>query len=101
MRPRWRTLKPSRRLPELVPIAPLPPERFDGVLTRSQAAEFALVVAEGRSTFAGRVLWNVNSTAAGGGVAEMLRSLIAYSRGAGVDARWVVVDGNAAFFRVT
>jgi trehalose synthase len=49
----------------------------------------------------GRTLWNVNSTARGGGVAEMLRSLIGYVRGAGIDARWVVVPGDADFFGVT
>jgi trehalose synthase len=88
-------------LPELVPIAPLPPERFDGVLTRPQAADFERAVVDGRARFDGRVIWNVNSTAAGGGVAEMLWSLIAYARGAGVDARWAVVDGEPRFFRVT
>jgi trehalose synthase len=36
-----------------------------------------------------------------GGVAEMLLSLIGYARGAGIDARWVVVPGDADFFRVT
>jgi trehalose synthase len=47
------------------------------------------------------VLWTVNSTAQGGGVAEMLRSLIGYVRGAGLDARWTVVGGDADFFRIT
>jgi trehalose synthase len=49
----------------------------------------------------GRVVWNVNSTAAGGGVAEMLRPLLSYARGIGVDARWLVIRGNQPFFRVT
>jgi trehalose synthase len=31
----------------------------------------------------------------------MLRSLLAYSRGAGVDARWVVIGGTPEFFRIT
>ena len=31
----------------------------------------------------------------------MLTSLIAYTRGAGVDARWVVIEGAPEFFRVT
>ena len=31
----------------------------------------------------------------------MLRSLIGYTRGAGLDARWVVVPGDAEFFAVT
>src|SRR5262245_18922640 len=35
-----------------------------------------------------RAIWNVNSTAAGGGVAEMLRSLLRYARGLGFDVRW-------------
>jgi trehalose synthase len=48
-----------------------------------------------------RVVWNINSTAAGGGVAEMLISLLAYAHGAGVDARWEVISGNEAFFEIT
>jgi trehalose synthase len=43
----------------------------------------------------------VNSTARGGGVAEMLHSLIAYGRGTGIDTRWVVMGGEPDFFRVT
>jgi len=49
----------------------------------------------------GRVVWNVSSSAIGGGVAEMVRSLLAYARGAGVDARWAVVDGPPPFFALT
>jgi trehalose synthase len=49
----------------------------------------------------GRVWWNVNSTARGGGVAEMLQSLLAYARGAGIDARWLVIAGTPQFFHVT
>jgi len=41
----------------------------------------------------------VNSTMRGG--AEMLASLAAYARGAGVDSRWVVMRGNPDFFRLT
>jgi trehalose synthase len=46
-------------------------------------------------------VWNVNSTAQGGGVAEMLYSLVPYARGAGVDARWIVIRGDDEFFRIT
>ena len=49
----------------------------------------------------GRVLWSVNSTSTGGGVAEMLRSLLGYVRGAGIDARWVVITGSREFFLTT
>jgi trehalose synthase len=50
---------------------------------------------------AGRTVWNVNSTATGGGVAEMLAQLVGYGLGAGVDTRWVVMEGDPAFFDVT
>ncbi|MDB4936333.1 MAG: Trehalose synthase [Labilithrix sp.] len=48
-----------------------------------------------------RAIWNINSTATGGGVAEMLRSLLRYARGLGVLARWLVMEGSPEFFRVT
>jgi hypothetical protein len=47
------------------------------------------------------VIWNVNSTAKGGGVVEMLRPLLGYCRGAGVDARWAVISGAPDFFAIT
>jgi trehalose synthase len=84
-----------------VPISPLSPERYKQVLTPEQAAELDRTVARGDELLAGRVVWSVNSTALGGGVAEMLRSLISYARGAAVDARWAVIEGNADFFVVT
>ncbi|MDQ3365862.1 MAG: glycosyltransferase [Myxococcota bacterium] len=58
-------------------------------------------IASLRGRLSGRVVWNVSSTANGGGVAEMVRSLLAYARGAGVDARWVVIEGAPEFFRIT
>jgi trehalose synthase len=86
---------------ETVSTPPLHPERFREVLTAEQADAFDHVLTEAGKAFAGRVVWNVNSTANGGGVAEMLHSLISYARGAQVDARWVVIEGNPDFFRVT
>ena len=84
-----------------VPVAPVPPQRFMEILNPDQAEEFERTIARGRAVLEHRVAWNVNSTARGGGVAEMLASLLAYIRGAGLDARWLVIGGNPAFFRVT
>ena len=84
-----------------VDIAPLDPSRFEEVLAPEQWQAFVEAIKQSRELFEGRVVWNVNSTARGGGVAEMLRSLIARARGAGVDARWVVIEGNKEFFQVT
>jgi trehalose synthase len=84
-----------------VQVGMLHPERFREAIDHERYERFAEVVARARELFAGRVVWNVNSTARGGGVAEMLRPLLAYARGGGVDARWVVIEGNPDFFRVT
>jgi len=84
-----------------VTIDPLSIQRFESVLTPD---EFAAAMKRGavmRKRMHGRVLWNVNTTAVGGGVAEMLQSLLRYSRGVGIDARWVVIEGNSEFFRIT
>jgi trehalose synthase len=78
----------------------LPPERFRELLGTAYE-EVAEGIGRAQEVFAGRAIWHVNSTARGGGVAELLRSLLAYARGAGVDARWVVVEGGPDFFRIT
>jgi len=85
---------------EEVEIGALRPERFREVVG-DRFAEFEGSLAEARELFAGKVVWHVNSTARGGGVAELLQSLLAYTRGAGVDARWAVIGGDPAFFEVT
>lgn len=93
--------KAAARPLEQVAVAPLALERFAEVLTKEQEEELLETVRRGQELFTGRVLWSVNSTARGGGVAEMLRSLLAYARAGGVDARWVVIGGEPDFFRVT
>lgn len=50
----------------------------------------------------GRTVWMVNSTEQGGGVAEMLPTMIVLLRELGVDARWVVIESDdTRFFDVT
>jgi trehalose synthase len=84
-----------------VDISAVSPERFRAVLPPDRYAEFEERAAEGRELLEGRVVWNINSTAHGGGVVELLRPLIAYARGVGVDARWLVIEGPPEFFAVT
>jgi trehalose synthase len=67
-------------------------ERYDAFRSRSvQTAE----------RLRGRTVWNVSSTAVGGGVAEMLKMLVGYGLGVGVRTQWLVVDGDAEFFTIT
>jgi trehalose synthase len=88
----------SLRFPEL-PMLPL--ARYAALLGADRMQQVDVRIAEVRARLRGRVVWNVSSTAFGGGVAEMVRSLLAYARGAGVDARWVVIDAPPDFFRIT
>lgn len=85
----------------LVELGSLSLEGFDRVLPPTMATAVHEAERLGRAELSGRRIWNVNSTARGGGVAEMLGPLLAYARGAGVDARWAVVDGEPTFFAVT
>jgi trehalose synthase len=85
-----------------VTIGSLRLERFESVLAPERYEAVPAAAERARELLEGRVVWNVNSTARGGGVAEMLISLLAYARGAGVDCP---LGGDwrerAVFFAVT
>jgi trehalose synthase len=84
-----------------VRIGSLPLERFESLLDAEHYAVVAEALERAQRVLAGRVVWNINSTARGGGVAEMLVSLLAYAHGAGVDTRWEVIGGDEPFFQLT
>jgi trehalose synthase len=86
---------------EHVAVAALDPRRFEAVISAGEYAALLALIDRSARSLQGRVIWNVNSTASGGGVVELLRPLLGYSRGGGVDARWVVIAGDASFFAVT
>ena len=87
-------------MPE-VPVRPRPIRALHGVAGEDAAARYDQRVRRVRLLMQGRTLWNINSTAEGGGVAELLRSSLGYLRHGGIDVRWLVVEGDDAFFRVT
>ena len=86
---------------EEVLIAAQSPDRFKAVLTDAQWSGLLATIERARGVIDARVVWNINSTARGGGVAELLQSLVAYVRGAGFDGRWSVIAGNPDFYAVT
>jgi len=49
----------------------------------------------------GLVIQHINSTAVGGGVAEILTRMIPLLKQLGLDARWDVIKGNERFFATT
>ncbi len=54
-----------------------------------------------RNQLLGRRVVSINSTASGGGVAEMLPVLLAYAGGVGVGCSWLVLEGESEFFTIT
>lgn len=84
-----------------VDISPLPLEAFRTLIGGERFTRLEDAARASQALLADRVVWNVNSTASGGGVAEMLRVLVGYIRGAGVDIRWLVLQGDPAFFALT
>ncbi|MDX9703744.1 MAG: glycosyltransferase [Candidatus Auribacterota bacterium] len=49
----------------------------------------------------GKHILHINSTNQGGGVAEMLQSLVPLMNDAGIDAGWRILHGNPDFFSIT
>jgi trehalose synthase len=84
-----------------VRIRPVNPARLAPVIGPARMRELAGAIRGARLALGSRTVVNVNSTAVGGGVAELLETLLGYARGGGVATRWFVVEGDAAFFDVT
>jgi trehalose synthase len=82
-------------------IDPLPLERFEGLISDDAYAALVDAMRKGAKAMQGRTMWQVNATLKGGGVAEMLGSLLPYVSGADITARWVEVNGEDDFFAVT
>lgn len=84
-----------------VPVAAQSLKRYVPIVGEALVREHQVMALAARERFHGRAIWNLNSTSRGGGVAEMLASLLPYVRGAGIDMVWLVVDGNDDFFVIT
>jgi trehalose synthase len=84
-----------------VEVQALDAARLEPLIGPERMARYEAIAEATQGVMAGRSVLNVNSTATGGGVAEMLQTLLAYGRGAGLDVRWLVIQGDPAFFAIT
>jgi trehalose synthase len=84
-----------------VPIAPRPAAALEPVIGAERYKHLLAAAAQFRERLAGRTIWNINSTAAGGGVAEMLLALLGYVDDLGISTRWTVIGGDPDFFAIT
>jgi trehalose synthase len=79
-----------------LPLSRLEPvigqERYDRLVSAGDALKTRL---------GQRTIWNVNSTAVGGGVAEMLQVMVGYVAGFGIPISWLTIGGDPVFFGIT
>ncbi|MDQ6688767.1 MAG: glycosyltransferase [Actinomycetota bacterium] len=86
---------------EEVEVRAVPLERLGLMLSADRAELLEASAARARAAFGDRTVWHVNATAHGGGVAEMLQTLLAYGKGAQVENRWLVINADPQFFAIT
>jgi trehalose synthase len=88
-------------LVEPVTVTRRPVEQLEQVIGPGRYAQLIRTADQFRRRVAGRTVWNVSSTAVGGGVAEMLQVLIGYVQDLDISSRWMVIAGDAEFFVIT
>jgi trehalose synthase len=87
------------RISETPPLAPSPPHfaDYEAIIGKSQLDELRFLA----SALRGKTVKMVNSTALGGGVAEMLNRLVPLLGELEVKTGWEVITGGNDFFEVT
>ncbi|MFO7692745.1 MAG: glycosyltransferase [Vicinamibacterales bacterium] len=75
----------------------VPLREYEAVVGREVLDELQVLANHVR----GRLLQHINSTAVGGGVAEILTRMVPLLQELGVDTRWDVITGDQEFFAVT
>ena len=80
-----------------VPVQPRNIEQYRGIVGDEMLEEI-LALAKGLE---GARVVHINSTAHGGGVAEMLYSLVPLMSSLGLEAEWRLIEGDQDFFTIT
>jgi len=72
-------------------------DRYVGISPKSDLLLLQLLAAKLHN----RSFLHINSTRAGGGVAEILQQMIPVLKELGIDVRWEVIEGDPVFFDIT
>jgi trehalose synthase len=75
--------------------------RLEQVIGGARLERLLRAAGQFQRRLAARTIWNVSSTAVGGGVAEMLHVLTGYVADLGIPIGWKVITGDARFFAIT
>jgi trehalose synthase len=84
-----------------VTVAPRAAHQLRTIAGDAAGRRYDEAVEGGRRALSGCTLWHINSTAEGGGVAELLGASLGYLAEDGIAARWLVLEGDEEFFRIT
>lgn len=85
----------------VVDVPRRPVAQLEEVIGSERTARLLASATGFRKRLGSRVIWNISSTRAGGGVAEMLQVIVGYTKDLAIDVRWLVIDGDHEFFRIT
>lgn len=101
-RPAAAPVRPGRELPSSVLTPPVPPppphlDDYESIIGAAQVEALRFLAADVK----GKTVKMVNSTAVGGGVAEMLNRLVPLLSELEVPTHWEVITGGNDFFEVT
>lgn len=84
----------------MLPTVPVPPRRLDDY-KEAAGPEAVHRLRESAASLAGLRVLHVNSTAFGGGVAELLFTQVPLMNDLGIETVWQVIEGAEDFFTVT
>lgn len=84
-----------------VPVTSRPVAQLEPVVGAERYSQLLRAADSFQSEMSGRAVWNISSTAVGGGVAEMLHALLGYVEDLGIPSHWTVITGDAGFFVIT
>ena len=96
---RPRAPQPGRLQEVAVPGTPV--AVLEPVIGTERYAQLVTAAERFRDRLGQRTVWNVSSTAVGGGVAEMLQVLVGAIAGLDIAVRWTVIGGDPDFFAIT
>lgn len=82
---------------QIVSTGEIGPAGYADIVSESLLSE----VAQAAEKLHGRRIVHVNATPCGGGVAEILKSLVPLMRGAGINTAWYALSPDDSFFRVS
>ena len=77
-----------------VPVTPRPVAQLEPVIGAGRYQDLIRAADRFRGEMSGRAVWNISSTAVGGGVAEMLHALLGYVEDLGIPSHWMVITGD-------